>query len=166
MNIQRLWSVMQGYTDGLSTAEVLMMPPSIPKLLYYVGWLLKVVHTGWYTVSRKTHPPTAVQELLSPSCSKVPNGAQTPRTVCSVYTRSFSATSVYSLTKAECNTLCLSSEKKGWINKNAKVIATPSGPLVMIIWEIRILKSKYIHSCVYSVLQGQILHNSTLDFKS
>lgn len=50
--------------------------------------------------------------------------------------------------------------------KNAKVIATPSGPLVMIIWEIRILKSKYIHSCVYSVLQGQILHNSTLDFKS
>lgn len=159
MNIQRLWSVMQGYTDGLSTAEVLMMPPSIPKLLYYVGWLLKVVHTGWYTVSRKTHPPTAVQE---------PNGAQTPRTVCSVYTRSFSATSVYSLTKAECNTLCLSSEKKERVNKqkNAKVIATPSGPLVMIIWEIRILKSKYIHSCVYSVLQGQILHNSTLDFKS
>lgn len=41
MNIQRLWSVTQGYTDGLSMAEVLRIPPSIPRPLYYVGRLFK-----------------------------------------------------------------------------------------------------------------------------
>lgn len=47
MNIQWLWSVMQGYTDGLSMAEVLRIPLSIPKPLYYVGWLLKVLYTRY-----------------------------------------------------------------------------------------------------------------------
>lgn len=150
MNIQRLWSVMQGYTDGLSTAEVLRMPPSIPKLLYYVGWLLKVVHTGWYTVSRNPSSDSRAAALISflfQSAKRCSNPAYCMSSSHEVTLshlwlqpdQGWMQYVVFKLGGGE------KKNKRANKQKNAKVIAAPSGPLVMIIWEIRILKSKYIH---------------------
>lgn len=166
MNIQWLWSVMQGYTDGLSTAEVLRIPLSIPKLLYYVGWLLRVAYTGWYAVLCNTSSDsyTAAPLSLAPHSKVLNDGwmmlkGSTLHTACSVHMRSSKASRSAlscSVTKGwmPCprNVFSFSSRR---IKKHTQVITSPERPLV-VSCEMSIFRSKCIQHYYSNTTQGQI----------